>query len=115
MAEAGVGLFVATSDKNNSVHPIVFSLTNGENQECFENALAVIKDNKPQFAPTVVMADAAEAFPNACRNLWDDEDILRLMCYSHTDRVSLLTLLLPLISTTTLTLTYILHPCCFYL
>lgn len=96
--EESVGLFVGITDRAKHCHPVTFSLSSNEDHESFESALHVVKQYNEGFVPSKALADAAEAFPNACKNVWKKEieesssplhskGLQRKMCYSHVDKV----------------------------
>ena len=62
VGERSVGLFLGTTDRANKVHPITFSLSNGEDEVAFSRALQTVQSFHPSYRPRVVVADAAEAY-----------------------------------------------------
>jgi len=90
--EDGTVLVIGVSDKARAIHPVTLSISSNENESTFSNALKVIRDNNPGWTPTFSLSDSAEAFPNAVRSVFFEENekekLTRGMCYSHVSPVS---------------------------
>ena len=75
-------LLVGTSDSIRVFHPFLLSVTSGETAEDFEFVFRALHNFHPEWVPTVLLADGADAITKAFTSVFG-EPLTRLMCYFH--------------------------------
>lgn len=75
-------LLVGTSDANRVFHPFAVALTKGETQEDFAFIFQEIYKAVPEWKPSILLADGAEAITNGFTVVFGSPEV-RLMCFYH--------------------------------
>ena len=80
---------IGQTDGNRVFHLRGIGVATNDTQEVGEVFLRAWRAHKPMFEPTLVLADAAEAYPNAARAVFPSIQ-KRNMCYAHVYKVKIL-------------------------